>query len=86
MERLVEEALAAIGHRDWASLRRLLHPYVRWQDGGTSIRGRTKVMAHLQVHPEARPPSSWEVRDGQAYRWVVCRPSGAGRPWPARTG
>jgi hypothetical protein len=29
MERLIEEALEAIGHRDWESLRLLLHPYVQ---------------------------------------------------------
>ena len=68
---LLEEALEAIGHRDWESLRLMLHPYVHWKDGGTSIRGRAKVMAHLRVHPEARLPSSWEFRDGQIYRWVV---------------
>ena len=71
MERLIEEALGAIGHRDWESLRLMLHPYVHWKDGGTSICGRTKVMAHLRVHPQARRPGSWEVRDGQIYRWVV---------------
>jgi hypothetical protein len=72
MERLIEQALEAIGHRDWESLRLMLHPYVHWKDGGTSIRGRTKVMAHLRAHPpQARLPSSWEFRDGQIYRWAV---------------
>jgi hypothetical protein len=70
MEGLIERALEAIGQRDWASLRLVLHPYVRWQDGDTSIRGRTKVMGHLRVHPQVQPPGSWEVRDGQIYRWV----------------
>ena len=71
MERLIEEVLQAIGYRDWESLRLLLHPYVQWKDSGTSIRGRTKVMAHLRDLPIVRLPSSWEVRDGQIYRWVV---------------
>jgi hypothetical protein len=71
MERRIEEALAAIARRDWESLRPMLHPYVRWRDGGTSIRGRTKVLAHLRAHPEARPPAWWELRDGQVYRWVA---------------
>jgi hypothetical protein len=71
MERLIEEALEAIRQRDWESLRPMLHPYLHWKDGGASIRGRTKVMAHLTLHPQARPPSSWEFRDGQIYRWVV---------------
>jgi SnoaL-like domain len=68
---LVEQALEAIKNRDWESLRTILHPYVRWNDGGTSIRGRTKVLAHLRAHPEARPPTSWEFRDGQIYRWAI---------------
>ena len=71
MEGRIEEAWEALGLRDWESLRLMLHPYVRWTDGGTSIRGRTKVMAHLRVHPVDRPPSSWELRDGQIYRWTV---------------
>jgi hypothetical protein len=68
MDRLIEETLEAIGHRDWNSLRLLLHPYVRWKDSGTSIGGGTKVMAHLRDHPVARLPSSWEVRDSQICR------------------
>ena len=71
MDRLIKETLEAIGHRDWESLRLLLHPYVHWKDGGTSIRGRTKVLAHLRAHPVVRLPSAWEVRDGRIYRWVV---------------
>jgi hypothetical protein len=30
-----------------------------------------QAMAHLRAHPEARPPSSWELRDGQIYRWAA---------------
>ena len=71
MERRIEQALVAIRYRDWESLRRLLHPYVHWQDGGTKLRGRSKVMAHLRVHSVARLPSSWELRDGQIYRWLM---------------
>ena len=71
MESLIEQALEAIRRWDWESLRLLLHPYVHWQDGGTSIRGRTKVLAHLREHPVPRLPSSWEFRDGQIYRWAA---------------
>jgi hypothetical protein len=71
MEQLIGEALEAIRRRDWESLRLMLHPYLHWKDGDTSIRGRTKVMAHLRAYPEARPPSSWGFRDGQIYRWAV---------------
>jgi hypothetical protein len=34
-------------------------------------RGRSKVLAHLAVNPLADLPTSWELRDGQIYRWTV---------------
>lgn len=37
----------------------------------SSSPGCRKVMAHLRMQPAARPPSTWELRDGQIYRWVV---------------
>ena len=63
-------AWAAMDAEDWAALRPLLHPYLRWVDGGVSLRGRTTVLAHLRDRPTPRPPREVEVRDGQVYRWV----------------
>lgn len=63
---------------EWGELRALLHPYVQWTDGRTSLRGRSNVLAHLQAHPTPKPPAAVEVRDGQVYRWT--RPSTSQRP------
>src|SRR4051794_21713714 len=54
---------------DWAGLRPLLHPYVRFHDGDVELRGRSNVVAHLRTHPSPRPPREVEVRDGQLSRW-----------------
>jgi hypothetical protein len=62
-------AWAAIDAGEWGELRPLLHPYLRWQDGDTVLRGRTNVLRHLQQVPTPRPPLEVEVRDGQVYRW-----------------
>jgi len=71
-------AWAAMDAGDWAALRPLLHPYLRWTDGAVVLRGRTSVLAHLRDHPTPRPPRDVEVRDGQVYRWTRWgRP-----PWP----
>ena len=51
-------------------MRVLLHPYIRFEDGDTGIRGRTQVLRHLADHPTPRPPSEVEVRDGQIHRWL----------------
>jgi hypothetical protein len=66
MDRRIEEAWEAIGLPDWESLRLMLHPYVRWSDGGTSIRGRTKVMAHLRAHPVADRPARGSFVTGRS--------------------
>ena len=50
-------------------LRPLLHPYVRFEDGATGLRGRSNVLRRLADHPTPRPPTAVEVRDGQVYRW-----------------
>jgi hypothetical protein len=55
--------------QDWHGVRPLLHPYLHFDDGDVSVRGRTKVMDHLQGHPTPKPPSQVEIRDGQVYRW-----------------
>jgi hypothetical protein len=69
---LPEPAMAAYGFLDageWGELRPLLHPYLRFDDGAISLRGRTQVLDHLRENG-AKPPTSVEVRDGQIYRWA----------------
>jgi hypothetical protein len=48
----------------------LLHPYLHWSEPRTQIRGRTKVFARLAASPKPRPPDTYELRDGQIYRWT----------------
>ena len=65
-------AMAAYGFLDageYAELRPLLHPYVRFTDGAVSLRGRSKVLDHLREN-RAKPPTAVEVREGQLYRWL----------------
>jgi hypothetical protein len=66
---VVDAALAAIAARDWTRLKPLLHPYLHWSTRATIIRGRTKVLAHLTEQPVTGPPETFELRDGQIYRW-----------------
>ena len=75
----MEDALDAIQRRDWAQLKRVLHPYVRWTENDATLRGRTNVLAHLAARPVAHPPTSYELRDGQIYRWRIEAGSGARR-------
>jgi hypothetical protein len=63
-------AWAAIDAGEWGELRPLLHPHLHWKDGAVALRGRTRVLRHLEAHPGARPPQGVEVRDGQVYRWT----------------
>ena len=63
-------AWAAMDAGEWGELRPLLHPYLHWRDGGVELRGRSKVLAHLQQVPTPKPPSEVEVRDGQIYLWA----------------
>jgi hypothetical protein len=63
-------AWAAIDVEDWGELRPLLHPHLHFDDGRTSLRGRSKLLEHLQDSPTPKPPTSVEIRDGQVYRWV----------------
>jgi len=63
-------AWAAMDAGEWGELRTLLHPYLHFEDGRTSLRGRSRVLAHLQETPRPKPPTSVEIRDGQVYRWV----------------
>jgi len=67
----VNAVYAALADQDRATLRLLLHPYLHWTGAdGIIIRGRSKVLAHLDdlgTPPER--PMSVELRDGQVYRW-----------------
>jgi hypothetical protein len=68
----IEAALDAITARDWARLKPLLHPYLQWRSGigpAGTIRGRTRVLAYVEEHPPTEPPATYELRDGQIYRW-----------------
>jgi hypothetical protein len=53
----------------WHDVRPLLHPYVHFHDGELMLRGRNRVLDHLQEHQATRPPADVEIRDGQVYRW-----------------
>jgi hypothetical protein len=65
-----QAALQAMLERDWEGLRLMLHPYLQWTAAdGTRLRGRTKVMARLQVAPPSAEPAAVEMRDGQIYHW-----------------
>jgi hypothetical protein len=70
VDEVVKVAVAAMGRRDWGEVTRVLHPYLHWTVGGTTIRGRRNVLAHLETAPPPDPPTSYEVRDGQIYRWT----------------
>lgn len=77
---IVRDVMAAIAARDWDALTLLLHPYLTSTGPartGRTIRGRRNLLAHLAATPAARPPSRYELRDGQVYRWVE---RGAGPP------
>jgi hypothetical protein len=71
LDRIVQDVLEAVERQDWAGLKLLLHPYLHWREPGVAIRGRTKVLARLAEPPPPAPPSSYELRDGQVYRWTA---------------
>ena len=73
MDRVVRDAAAAAERREWDVLKPLLHPYLHWTECGVTIRGRTKVLAHLANSAFSGPPAAHELRDGQIYRWVAVR-------------
>jgi hypothetical protein len=62
-------AWAAMDAGQWADLRLLLHSHVHWVDGNVSLRGRGRVIEHVQSGPTPRPPDRVEVREGHIYRW-----------------
>jgi hypothetical protein len=55
--------------QEWHDVRPLLHPYLHFDDGEVSLRGRNQVLDHLRGHPTPKPPREVEIRDGQVYRW-----------------
>jgi hypothetical protein len=71
MDRIVQDVLEAVERQDWPRLKLLLHPYLHWREPGVAIRGRTNVLARLAEAPPPEPPSSYELRDGQVYRWTA---------------
>jgi hypothetical protein len=63
------DALEALRRRDWETLRRLVHPYVRWSSpDGSTARGRTKLLAVLAETRAIAAIEVDELRDGQIYR------------------
>jgi hypothetical protein len=70
-DRIIDDVLEAVDRRDWSRVKLLLHPYLHWREPGVTIRGRTKVLARLAEGPAPAPPNSYELRDGQVYRWTV---------------
>jgi hypothetical protein len=58
-----------VDRRDWPALRPLLHPSLRFDDAKVSLRGRSKVLDHLDASPTPKPPRQVEVRDGRLSVW-----------------
>jgi hypothetical protein len=75
----VEHVVAAVREGDPGSESLRLHPYLHWQDGATSIRGRTRVLSHLAGLRELATPAFVELRDGQIYRWIAEAPEATER-------
>jgi hypothetical protein len=69
VDRIVREVLSAVERHDQVALKALLHPYLHWSEPRIEIRGRVKVLARLVASPGPAPPASYELRDGQIYRW-----------------
>jgi hypothetical protein len=63
------QAWDLIDQQAWHDVRPLLHPYLHFDDGDLSLRGRNQLLEHLRGHPTPKPPTDVEVRDGQVYRW-----------------
>ncbi len=70
MSDVVETVLEAIRSHEWGTVRVHLHPYMHWSAGdGTRVRGRRNVLAMLQAGEPPAEPTSYELREGQIYRW-----------------
>ena len=70
MDPIIAEVLDAAARDDRAALVQLLHPYLHWTEGGRTIRGRNNVFARLAAGGSPALPASYELRDGQIYRWI----------------
>jgi hypothetical protein len=79
VDHIVDEVLAAVERQDWPQVKALLHPYLHWNESQLAIRGRTKVLARLAAGPAPTPPVTFELRDGQIYRWTSGPAGAAGR-------
>ena len=71
MDQIVEDVLDAVERADWPQVKALLHPYLHWSEPQGAIRGRVKVLARLAAGPAPTAPASYELRDGQIYRWTA---------------
>jgi hypothetical protein len=67
----VRESQLTVERQDRDVLRRVLHPYLHWTEDGVTVRGRQKVLARLADRPVVCAPASYELRDGQVYRWTM---------------
>jgi hypothetical protein len=76
MEEVVRRVLDAAREGDAETLRLALHPYLHWTEGGVTVRGRRNVLERLAGRRTLSPPESYEVRDGQVYRWVAAESFG----------
>jgi hypothetical protein len=71
MDDVVANTLDAVARGDWRRVREVLHPYLHWSGRtGQTVRGRNNVVLFLQTSPPLLPPLSFELRDGQIYRWA----------------
>ena len=68
----VDDALALWYSGDRVGFRLALHPYLHWTTAdGDTVRGRDNVLTLLEARADGlRRPASYELRDGQIYRWT----------------
>ena len=67
---VVLELAVAIEARDWARVEQLLHPDVHWRDSsGARARAPQRPPSISAGSELIASPASWELRDGQIYRW-----------------
>jgi hypothetical protein len=77
---VAEQVRRAVAGDQWARVRLLLHPYLRWElPDGTELRGRVRVLELLHATGPPDPPRTVELRDGQVYRWLQDDRAGGGR-------
>lgn len=66
VEEIIETARDVIARRDWDTLRRVLHPYLRWTTvGGQTLRGGGNVIAELARAGTPPAAAAVEFRDGR---------------------